>query len=107
MTTVFTVVGKQILHVRDDYRARVDTSDGTPPSVNRLLSVVDESGTGGELDAGYWRRWTSDYDYLYVLFTDADYENPDPGRLTPIYAGERFMLYRINPQVADVAEPAE
>jgi len=42
-----------------------------------------------------------------VLFTDADYENPDPGRLTPIYAGERFMLYRINPQVADVAEPAE
>ena len=107
VTTVFTVVGKQILHVRDDYRARVDTSDGTPPSVNRLLSVVDESGTGGELDAGYWRRWTSDYDYLYVLFTDADYENPDPARLTPIYAGERFMLYRINPQVADVAEPAE
>jgi len=42
-----------------------------------------------------------------VLFTDADYENPDPARLTPIYAGERFMLYRINPQVADVAEPAE
>ncbi|HMH63406.1 MAG TPA: hypothetical protein VK561_19280, partial [Bradyrhizobium sp.] len=48
-------------------------------------------------DTGYWRRWTSDYDYLYVLFTDPDYENPDPARLTPIYAGERFMLYRINP----------
>ncbi len=21
----------------------------------------------------YWSHWTSDYDYVYVLFTDADY----------------------------------
>jgi len=28
LTTVFTVVGKQVLHVRADYRDRVDTQDG-------------------------------------------------------------------------------
>jgi hypothetical protein len=50
------------------------------------------------------RRWTTDYDYLYVLFTDARHENPDPARLTPVFAGDKFMLYRIeNAQVADAA----
>ena len=75
--------------------------------MTRLPPCWPARGSSEAGDTGYWRRWTSDYDYLYVLFTDADYENPDPARLTPIYAGERFMLYRINPQVADVAEPAE
>ncbi len=105
VTTAFTVVGKQILHVRDDYRARVDTTDGTPPTVAQLVQVADQSGAGA---TSYWGRWTSDYDYVYVLFTDRDYENPDPARLIPIYAGERFVLYKINasPQVADVAEPS-
>ena len=32
VTTAFTVFGKQILHVRPEYRARVDTEDGTPPN---------------------------------------------------------------------------
>jgi len=105
VTTAFTVVGKQILHVRDDYRGRVDTTDGTPPSVAQLVQVADQSGAGA---TSYWGRWTSDYDYVYVLFTDPDYENPDPARLIPIYAGERFVLYKINasPQVADMAEPS-
>ncbi|MGD0026091.1 MAG: hypothetical protein ABSC37_15985, partial [Xanthobacteraceae bacterium] len=31
VTTAFTVVGKQVLHARPDYRDRVDTVDGTPP----------------------------------------------------------------------------
>jgi hypothetical protein len=101
VTTAFTVVGKQILHVRDDYRARVDTTDGTPPSVHQLLNVIEEPNTPA---AGYWGKWNSDYDYVYVLFTDANYQNPDPGRLTAIYAGERFMLYRIHPQIADSGE---
>jgi len=102
VTTVFTVVGKQILHVRDAYRSRVDTSDGTPPSVQTLLTVADDP-TAKDL-AGYWSRWTTDYDYLYVLFTDPDYENPDPARLTAIFAGDRFVLYRINSKVADARE---
>ena len=43
VTTAFTVVGKQILHVRPDYRARVDTEDGTPPndqSVGRTSPTI-------------------------------------------------------------------
>ena len=101
VTTAFTVVGKQILHVRDDYRARVDTTDGTPPSVQQLLNIAEEPAMP---IASYWGKWSSDYDYVYVLFTDADYQNPDPARLTAIYAGERFVLYRIHPQVADADE---
>jgi len=106
VTTVFTVVGKQILHVRDRYRARVDTTDGTPPSVNSLLRIAEEPNDP-DITAGYWKGWTSDYDYLYVLFTDAEYENPDPARLTAVFAGERFMLYRIHPQVADAGAPLD
>ena len=92
VTTAFTVVGKQILHARPDYRGRVDTEDGTPPAVEELVNVADRADTGGEQ---YWRHWTADYDYLYVLFTDGNFVNPDPARLNPIYAGRRFVLYRI------------
>jgi hypothetical protein len=93
VTTAFTVVGKQILHVREDYRARVDTVDGTPPTINQLLQVAGEADA---VQTNYWGRWTSDYDYVYVLFTDPNYQNPDPERLTAIYAGDRFTLYRID-----------
>src|SRR5262249_10108633 len=102
VTTAFTVVGKQVLHVRDAYRARVDTIDGSPPTLAQLLQAVDtpEAGSGR-----YWGHWTSDYDYVYLLFTEAGQENPDPERLTAIFAGERFVLYRINAsQVADAGE---
>jgi hypothetical protein len=104
VTTVFTVVGKQVLHVRADYRDRVDTQDGSPPTIENLVHVADSNARGED----YWRRWTSDYDYLYVLFTNARHENPDPARLTPIFRGERFMLYRIeNAQIADAGTPAK
>ncbi len=68
VTTEFTVVGKQILHARPAYRSRVDTEDGTPPMIGTLVRVADRQDTNV---GDYWRRWTSDYDYLYVLFTDA------------------------------------
>jgi hypothetical protein len=104
VTTAFTVVGKQILHARPDYRDRVDTVDGTPPMINQLVRVADHQETD---DTEYWKRWTADYDYLYVLFTDANYENPDPANLTEIFAGERFVLYRIETsQIADAGKPA-
>jgi hypothetical protein len=103
VTTVFTVVGKQVLHVRADYRDRVDTQDGNPPTIENLLHVSDRYASGDD----YWRRWTTDYNYLYVLFTDARHENPDPARLTPIFAGEKFALYRIeNAQIADARRSA-
>jgi|ERR1043166_517068 hypothetical protein len=93
VTTAFTVNGKHILHVRDEFRARVDAEDGTPPSVGQLLRVSDGPEAGSR---NYWNRWTSEFDYVYILFTDDNFENPDPARLTAIFAGERFVLYRIN-----------
>jgi hypothetical protein len=92
VTTAFTVVGKQVMHARLPYRDRVDTQDGTPPVVGKLVKVADHEDTNPD---DYWRNWTTDYDYLYVLFTDEESENPDPTRLTEIFAGDRFALYRI------------
>jgi len=102
VTTAFTVLGKQVMHVRRDYRDRVDTEDGTPPSIRQLLSSAELTDWD---DPPYWARWTTDYDYLYILFTDRDYANPDPTRLTPVFAGNRFVLYQINgPQTAGTSK---
>jgi hypothetical protein len=103
VTTAFTVTGKQILQVREPYRNRVDREDGTPPSVNQLIQVADKEE---DAEGAYWAKWTTDYDYVYVLFTDADYENPDPARLTAVYTGERFALFKINPP-AQTTGPAQ
>jgi hypothetical protein len=94
VTTAFTVLGKQIMHVRRDYRDRVDTEDGTPPSIRQLLSHTEPADWDD--DPPYWSQWTTDYDYLYILFTDRGYANPDPTRLTPVFAGNRFVLYQIH-----------
>jgi hypothetical protein len=80
------------LHARPDYRGRVDTEDGTPPVVDELVRVADHAETGSRQ---YWRHWTADYDYLYVLFTEGNFANPDPAHLNPIYVARRFVLYRI------------
>jgi hypothetical protein len=101
VTTAFTVVGKQILHVRDDYRARVDTEDGTPPNIAQLVQVAEQSDP--DRVPSYWERWTSDFDYLYVLFTTPDFENPDPAHLIPLHVGERFVLYRITNTTITIA----
>lgn len=101
VTTVFTVVGKQVLHARADFRDRVDSQDGSPPTVDMLLRVADRDPGNDD----YWRRWTTDFDYLYVLFTDSRYRNPDPARLTPVFTGDKFTLYHIeNAQIADAGK---
>jgi hypothetical protein len=102
VTTAFTVVGKQIMHARPEYRARVDTVDGTPPMINELVRLARDDGAKSE---NYWRRWTADYDYLYVLFVDGNFENPEPEHLTTLFTGQRFVLYRIDgSQIADVSK---
>ncbi|HVY00304.1 MAG TPA: hypothetical protein VHA55_11015 [Pseudorhodoplanes sp.] len=93
VTTAFTVVGKQVMHVRPAYRAMVDTEDGTPPSTAQLLVAADHPDMPGIPE--FWKNWTQ-FDYLYVLFTEDEAPNPDPRRLTLIYDGDRFQLYRIN-----------
>jgi hypothetical protein len=91
VTTAFTVVGKQVMHVRPEYRGMVDTEDGTPPSTAQLIVAATRPSDDFP---GFWHRWT-DFDYLYVLFTEDEADNPDPERLTLLYEGERFQLYRI------------
>jgi hypothetical protein len=92
VTTAFTVVGKQVMQVRPEYRDMVDTEDGTPPSTAQL--VVSATRPTEDMP-DFWRRWT-EFDYLYVLFTEDEAANPDPERLTLLYEGDRFQLYRIN-----------
>ena len=92
VTTLFTVIGKQVLHARPEYRDFVDEQDGTPPSVARLIVAADHP-TDNTIPA-FWRNWTK-FDYLYVLFTEDEAANPDPSRLKLIDDGDRFQLYRI------------
>jgi hypothetical protein len=92
VTTAFTVLGKQVMQVRPEYHDMVDTEDGTPPSTAQL--VVAATRPSDDFPA-FWHRWT-EFDYLYVLFTEDEADNPDPDRLTLLYEGDRFQLYRIN-----------
>jgi hypothetical protein len=92
VTTAFTVVGKQVLHVRPEYRDYVDTHDGTPPLVSQLLLVAEDMAP--PTVPAYWKNWTK-FDYLYVLFTEDEAPNPDPDRLRLVADGDRFQLYRI------------
>ncbi len=92
ITTAFTTAGKQIMHVRPEYRKLVDTEDGTPPTIDQL--VIDAVGRGTDTDA-YWHDWLKKYDYVYLLFTDEDSDNPMPDKLKTAYEGETFQLYRI------------
>jgi hypothetical protein len=41
VTTVFTVAGKQVLHVRPEYRDYVDLHDGTPPLTAQLILAAE------------------------------------------------------------------
>ena len=91
VTTLFTVPGKQILHVRPEFRDFADTHDGTPPTVAQLVLGAEHPVQG---QAAFWQNWTQ-FDYLYVLFTEDDAPNPDPGRLKLVADGDRFQLYRI------------
>jgi hypothetical protein len=102
VTTAFTVAGKQIMHVRPNYRDQVDTEDGTPPSVEQL--VVAATRKDYETTA-YWRSWQTRFDYVYVLFTEDEAINPAPDLLTLLYDGDRFQLYRVTKHTAAAANP--
>ncbi|MGH6683257.1 MAG: hypothetical protein ACRECA_04905 [Pseudolabrys sp.] len=91
VTTVFTVSGKQVLHVRPEYKDYADTRDGTPPSIAQLFVAADRPSPN---TPAFCLNWTK-FDYLYVLFTEDEAPNPDPSRLKLIADGDRFQLYRI------------
>jgi hypothetical protein len=91
VTTVFTTAGKQILHVRPEFRDYTDLRDGTPPSTAQLIQAAEHPLPWMP---AFWLNWTK-FDYLYVLFTEDEAPNPDPLRLKLIADGDRFQLYRI------------
>jgi len=93
VTTLFTVSGKQILHVRPEYRDFADTQDGTPPSISQMLVAANSPLPG---TPAFWLNWRK-FDYVYVLFTDDETPNPDPSHLRLIDEGDRFQLYRVIP----------
>jgi hypothetical protein len=93
VTTVFSVKGKQVLHVKPAYRSIVDNEDGTPPTVARLLVAAEREDPDGPK---YWDQWPKNYDYVYLLFTESDADNPDPAHLTLLQDGTNFQLYRVN-----------
>jgi hypothetical protein len=93
VTTTFTVIGKQVLHARPDYKDYVDAQDGTPPQTSQLVVAAEHPGPN---TPKFWINWTK-FDYLYVLFTEDEAPNPYPARLRLVADGDRFQLYRILP----------
>jgi hypothetical protein len=91
VTTLFTVEGKQVIHVRPEYRDFADIHDGTPPSTAQLILAAEHPLP--DMPA-FWLNWTK-FDYLYILFTEDDAPNPDPSRLRLAADGDRFQLYRV------------
>ena len=91
VTTLFSVDGKQVIHVRPEYRDFADIHDGTPPSTAQLLLAAEHPLPD---TPAFWLNWTK-FDYLYILFTEDDAPNPDPSRLRLVADGDRFQLYRI------------
>jgi hypothetical protein len=91
VTTVFTVPGKQVLHVRPKYKDFADTHDGTPPSIAQLIVAAEHPLPN---TPAFWLNWT-EFDYIYVLFTEDEAPNPYPARLRLVADGDRFQLYKI------------
>ena len=91
VTTLFTVVGKQVVHAKPEFKDYVDAQDGTPPQTAQLIVAAEHPLPG---TPAFWLNWTK-FDYLYVLFTEDEAPNPDPSRLRLVADGDRFQLYRI------------
>ena len=91
VTTAFTVVGKQVLHARPEFKDYVDAQDGTPPQTAQLIVAAEHPAAN---TPKFWQNWTK-FDYLYVLFTEDEAPNPYPSRLKLVADGDRFQLYRI------------
>ena len=91
VTTLFTVEGKQVVHVRPEYRDFADQRDGTPPSTPQLILAAEHPLP--DMPA-FWLNWTR-FDYIYILFTEDEAPNPDPARLRLVTDGDRFQLYRV------------
>jgi hypothetical protein len=92
VSRAFTVKGKQIMSVRPEFHDRVDTEDGDPPTISRLLAAtLPHAGDTGN----YWDNWLTKHDYVAVLYTARRADNPNPDFLTPVYDGLGYQLYKV------------
>jgi hypothetical protein len=88
VSTMFTVRGKQVLHVRDNFRRYVETEDRTPPSIPYFLQAAHR-------DVPYFfTHWPMHFDYVYILFTKHG-ANPDSADLKQLVDGPNFQLYKV------------
>jgi hypothetical protein len=88
VSTTFTVKGKQVLRVRDNYKRYVETEDRTPPTVPYFVQAAHK-------DMPYFfANWPLHFDYVYILFTKHG-ANPDPTDLKQLVDGPSFQLYRV------------
>jgi hypothetical protein len=94
VSTAFTVKGKQIMTVRAAYRAQVDTEDGVPPTISQLVAASYVRDDEAPRDH-FWDKWTDEDDFVYVLYTEHEADNPDPSNLDLVHEGRGFQLYRI------------
>lgn len=94
VSTAFATRGKQIMRVLDPYARQVDTEDGEPPSISQLVAtsyVRDEDAPREH----FWDRWTVEDDYVFLLYTEREADNPDPEALRLVHDGRGFQIYKV------------
>ena len=88
VSTTFTVRGKQVLHVRNEFKRYVETEDRLPPAIPYFVQAAHS-------DVPYFfARWPQHFDYVYILFTKHEI-NPAPKDLNLLFDGPSFQLYRV------------
>ena len=91
---LFTYPGGQIVRPRPEY-SRIDITEGWPVAIADLMMSVVGPPSLDNTDEAYWKTWTMDFDYLYLMYPTEGWTNPLPEILTPISSGREFVLYRI------------
>jgi len=92
VSIAFSHPAEQVLMVKTPYRD-VSAYNEDPPGIEDLRDPPQWSAYT-QSSRIYWRHWAQDYDYLYVI-SASDASNPLPDRLTLLYQGPYFQLYRI------------
>jgi hypothetical protein len=94
VSTAFTVKGKQIMTVHRAFHAQVDTEDGNPPTISQLVASSYVRPDDAPRDH-FWDNWTDEDDFVYVLYTEREADNPDPTNLDLVHDGRGFQLYKV------------
>jgi hypothetical protein len=92
VSTAFTVPGKHILRVREEFEDFVETEDRWPPSLPFVLAHADRADPKNDY---FWELWPNHYDYVYILFTRRGAQCPDRKHLSLVHDGPGFQLYRV------------